>query len=266
MSYKSNYTGEQIDKVIGDNLEVNIKDLKRELDDAKDIVVYQMPSNWDEVGKQYQITQDNFHDIFGSEDELLKNLENKHVRLKIFGTDEIAKMTIDVTTSLQVKFPSLTSVTYIINFNGIASNDVEDFLTVYALDVRCGIGIDKLTDGTYSLVGGSFEIIKKETVTTEEIADWAVTAEKIAPNAVNSFKIASGAVTNEKIADSAITTSKIRYAAVTNEKIADGAITKDKIADGVIKSIDEVITADSTNPISSGAVYNAIYSVLNTEV
>lgn len=147
---------------------------------VSDIVTYEIPSRWTEVGKQYQITQDNFHDIFGSEDELLKNLENKHVRLKIFGTDESAKIIIDVTTSLQAKFPSETSVTYIINFNGIASNDVEDFLTVYALDVRCGIGIDKLTDGTYSFVGGSFEIIKKEnSVTTEEIAELERKVDKI---------------------------------------------------------------------------------------
>lgn len=147
---------------------------------VSDIVIYEIPSDWSDVGKQYQITQDNFHDIFGSEDELLKNLENKHVRLKIFGIDESAKIIIDVTTSLQAKFPSETSVTYIINFNGIASNDVEDFFTVYALDVRCGIGIDKLTDGTYSFVGGSFEIIQKEnSVTTEEIAELERKVDKI---------------------------------------------------------------------------------------
>ena len=146
-----------------------------------DIVTYEMPSNWIEVGKQYPITQDNFHDIFGSEDELLKNLENKHVRLKI-PTDELGMLIIDVTTSMQLKYSDETAAVYVINFNGNASVDPQnDILIFHALDVRCRIGIEKLTDGTYNFVFGTFEIIQKEgSVTTEKIADKAVTLDKIA--------------------------------------------------------------------------------------
>ena len=166
---------------------------------VSDIVIYEIPSDWTEVGKQYQITQDNFHDIFGSEDELLKNLENKHVRLKIPGTEELGMLVIDVTTSLQFKASDETGAIYIINFNGNASHDPQDsFLIFHALDVRCGIGIEKNTDGTYSFVGGSFEIIKKEnSVTTKEIADEAVTTEKIAKKAITLDKIADDVLPQE---------------------------------------------------------------------
>lgn len=166
---------------------------------VSDIVIYEIPSDWNEVGKQYQITQYNFHDIFGSEDELLKNLENKHVRLKIPGTEELGMLVIDVTTSLQFKASDETGAIYIINFNGNASHDPQDsFLIFHALDVRCGIGIEKLTDGTYSFVGGSFEIIQKEnSVTTKEIADEAVTTEKIANKAITLDKIADEVLPQE---------------------------------------------------------------------
>lgn len=148
---------------------------------VSDIVTYEIPSDWTEVGKQYEITQDNFHDIFGSEDELLKNLENKHVRLKIPSNDEVAMIIIDVTTSLQLKVSDEAYTSYIIDFNGNVSADGGgDLLIVYALDVRCGIGIEKNTDGTYSFVGGSFEIIQKEnSVTTEDIAELERKVDKI---------------------------------------------------------------------------------------
>ena len=147
---------------------------------VSDIVTYEIPSDWTEVGKQHEITQDNFHAIFGSEDELLKNLENKHVRLKMLGDVDYGMQIIDVATSMFVKIPDETSTIYIIDFNGNVSADTESFSIVYALDVRCGIIIGKNADGTYSFIEGSFEIIQKEnSVTTEEIAELERKVDKI---------------------------------------------------------------------------------------
>lgn len=274
---------------------------------VSDIVTYEIPSNWTEVGQQYQITQDNFHDIFGSEDELLKNLENKHVRLKI-PNDEIAMQIIDVTTSLQIKFSNEVSTSYVIDFNGNVTSDAQgDFFIVHALDVRCGIGIEKNADGTYIFIGGSFEIIQKEnSVTTEEIADNAVTNEKIANKAITKDKLADGVLSSlgliinkgtldnqgmvalcesDEIGIFTCVDSRNRYTIIkpyiptgpsyqflciidypdgTNDLCKFGGDNNGH--GGTEEFADTIVTQYSNKPISSGAVYNAIYSVLNTEV
>lgn len=167
---------------------------------VSDIVTYEIPSNWSEVGKQYQITQDNFHDIFGSEDELIHNLENKHVRLSISLEEEMemASSMIDVTASMLFRARLETSTSYIINFNGQVSSDFKDWLTVHAVDVRCGIGIEKNTDGTYFFLYGTYELISKEgSITSNELADGAVTTDKIADGAITTDKIAKGVLPQE---------------------------------------------------------------------
>lgn len=285
---------------------------------VSDIVTYEIPSDWAEVGKQHEITQDNFHAIFGSEEELLKNFENKHVRLKMLGDVGYGMQIIDVATSMFVKIPDETSTIYIIDFNGNASADTERFAIVYALDVRCGIVIGKNADGTYSFIEGSFEIIQKEnSVTTEEIADEAVTTDKIANNAVTTDKIANKAITLDKIADGVLSSlgsfidkgtldeyqirslceypetgifsfidrerrlncllfkpyqpsDDYRFMCITEKEYGELKIEVrggDGLGHGGWENfVDTTIKQDSTKPISSGAVYNAIYSVLNTEV
>lgn len=145
MSYKSNYTGEQIDKVIGDNLEVNIKDLKRELDDAKDVVVYQMPSdfipqNGEEVSKE--ITTDVFQSIFGNIDEFINNVKTKHIRLGIpyfiedMDVPYTAVFYIDVTSSISIKIsPTGEETVYNIGISGRFS--LGDVPTVVWLVILC---------------------------------------------------------------------------------------------------------------------------------
>lgn len=259
MSYKSNYTGEQIDKVIGDNLEVSIKDLKRELDDAKDIVTYDVSelANSVEQGESREpvvLNVDLINKVFGSPDSLMYNLENKHVRFTILGDGNVTST--DVTSSTTIgKTEGYLTLTHEVGLLGEAV-------------VTCSYVFifDKTKEPHTFTYGQSTQYTDADQITTGFIADKAITTEKIANYAVTSGKLAVNAVDKNSINIEAVTTRSIAPKAVTTEKIADKAITLDKIADGVIKSTDEIITADSNNPVSSKAVYNAIYSVLNTEV
>lgn len=300
MSYKSNYTGEQIDKVIGDNLEVNIKDLKRELDDAKDIVTYditELGNNVEQIEsrQQVELNVDLINKVFGSPDSLMYNLENKHVRFTTLNDGNVSNT--DVTSSITIGetegYLSLTYEVVLLGETVVTSSYLFIFDKTKEPHTFTYGHVTRYTDDDQITTG----FIKDEAVTTEKIANKAITLDKIADEVLSSFSsIIDKGILNEGnirgVCESTETgifkfidgdnrlncllfkpyqpKGNYEYMCLTHAEDGDLNIAVrggDGGGHGGWQYITETsITPDSTKPISSGAVYNAIYSVLNTEV